>query len=102
MAGKAHLYEPVGRIRKSQGTRDRETVAALVRGSIYRLGVLGRLRRGAWGAMAAAPWASGAAEAGDGEEGAGAVMGVLTALVRGANDDVFHEALHYLDKGEEE
>lgn len=89
LAAKAHLFEPVGRIRKSKTTRDREAIGALVHSDLYRAAVLRRLR--------------GAAQAQDGQEGQaqGREMGVLTSLMVLCNDDVFAEALRYL-KGDPE
>jgi hypothetical protein len=93
MAAKAHIYEPEGRIRKSRATRDREAIAALLHSSPYRVAVLRRLRRGAWGQQQ---------QALQEEEEESTTLGVLRALVRGANDDVFDEALSYLNGDSEE
>lgn len=89
LAAKAHLFEPVGRIRKSKTTRDREAIGDIVHSDLYRVAVLRRLRD--------------ATQEHDGHEGEahGREMGVLTSLVVRCNDDVFAEALRYL-KGDPE
>lgn len=90
LAAKAHLFAPVGRIRKSRTTRDREAIGALVHSDLYRVAALRRLRDGGWGQR-------GEHEQGqDLPEGLGKEMGVLKSLVGRGNDDVFAEALRYL------
>ena len=84
LAAKAHLFEPVGRIRKSKATRDREAIGALVHSDLYCVAVLRRLREAAQ------------AQDGRGGQAQGREMGVLTSLMVRCNDDVFAEALRYL------